>query len=249
MINADNLMFLSPISIRLQSELYDLIESDARLFGFYKNGKSNINGFLNKLLPSIIEIFSAVSDSKLFHDIEEYITPVRNPLIYLDTIFKPLLNSNNITISFRVNKAHEKDFQYIYQQILPFYNMDFSALIRTLLACYITNRLAIRERFFHFKNYTEISNAIEEKKQCLFFLKTERIRLSCITIAVSPISDRNILLGIDPLTGNAHAIPFRLIETAVTQDEFSKTAKNNLKLLKQAYYTYIKTEKSLQKNK
>lgn len=249
MINADNLIFLSPISIRLPSELYDLIEADARLFGFRKNGKSNINGFLNEVLPSIIDMFSNISNPELFNDIDERITPIKNPMVYLDTIFKPLLKGNNVTISFRVNKAHEKDFQNIYQNILPFYNMDFSVLFRSLLTCYITNRLAIRERFLHFKNYTEISNAIAEKKQCLFFLKEESLRLSCIAIFVSPISDRNILFGIDPATGNAHTIPFHLIETAVMQDEYGGIAKDNLKLLKQAYYTYIKAEKELQKNK
>ena len=158
------------------------------------------------------------------------------------------MKGNNVTISFRVNKAHEKDFQEIYESVLPVYNMDFSALIRSLLAFYIINRLAIRERFLHFKNYTEISNAIMEKKQCLLFLKKESLLLSYMLILVSPISDRNVLLGIESKTGNVHAIPFHLVTNAVAQDEDGIAIKNNLKILRRAFLEYLKAEKKLQEH-
>ena len=70
MINANNLIFLSPISIRLPSELYDLIEADARLFGFKKNGKGNINGFLNALIPSIVDLQTSRTTSLWDNDDE-----------------------------------------------------------------------------------------------------------------------------------------------------------------------------------
>ncbi len=249
MINADNLIFLSPISIRLPSELYDLIEADARLFGFRKNGKGNINGFLNELLPSIVEVQSNISSSAFFTTGDEQISSFSsNATFYLDSIFKPLLKGNNVTISFRVNKAHEKDFQEIYENILPVYNMDFSALLRSLLTFYIINRLAIRERFLHFETYTEISNAIIENKQCLLFLKKESLLLSYMLILVSPVSDHNVLLGIESKTGNVHAIPFHLVTNAVTQDEDGIAIKNNLKILKKAFLEYLKAEKKLQEH-
>lgn len=247
MINADNLLFFSPISIRLPSELYDLIEADARLFGFIKNGKGNINGFLNQLLPSIIDMFSNVSTAELFGDVEEP-TPLvfKNPMVYLDTLFKPLLKGNNVTISFRVNKAHEQDFRNIYKNILPFFNKDFSALFRSLLTCYVTNRLAIRERFVYFKNYSEISNATAEKKECVCFLKKEIIRFSCLKIFVSPITDRNILLGIEKATGKINIMPFALIDNAIMQEEDSENVKVSLKVLTQGFRAYLQGEKKLQ---
>ena len=250
MINADNLLFLSPISLRLPSELYDLIEADALLFGFKKNGKSNINGFLNELLPSIIEVQSNIPYSTIFPTNDKQIASIAaNSTFYLNTIFKSLLKGNNVTISFRVNKAHEKDFQKIYEDILPVCNMDFSALFRSLLILYINNRLAIRERFLYFKNYTAISDAIIEKKQCLIFLKEERLLLSCAKICISPISDRNILLGIAQKTGNAHAIPFNLVTNVITQSEDGIPVKNKLKILKKAFLEYLKIEKTLQDRK
>lgn len=250
MINADNLIFLSPISIRLPSELYDLIEADARLFGFKKNGKSNINGFLNELLPSIIEVQDSITSSNFLSATKDQASSViATSISCMDTVFKPLLSGNNITISFRVNKAHEKDFKNIYENVLPIYNMDFSALLRTLLTFYTINRLAIRERFLHFKNYTEISNAIIENKQCLCFLKEKSLLLSCLVILVSPVSDRNVVLGIDPNTGHAYPIPLHLITNAVVQDEVDGSMKNNLKFLKKAFEKYLKAEKELLKNK
>ena len=249
MINANNLIFLSPISIRLPNELYDLIEADARLFGFKKNGKGNINGFLNELLPTIVEAQSNIQVPAFLANNDELTTSlVPHSMFYLDSIFKPLLKGNNVTISFRVNKAHEKDFQEIYENILPVYNMDFSALLRSLLTLYVINRLAIRERFLHFKNYTEISNAIINEKQCLLFLKKESLLLSCMTILVSPVSDRNVLLGIEVETGNAHAIPFQLVTNAVVQNKDGISLKSKLKILKKAFSEYIKAEKNLQKN-
>lgn len=246
MINADNLIFLSPISIRLPSELYDLIDADARLFGFRKNGKSNINGFLNELLPSIIEAQSSIMAPAFFTNSDEQTTNfLKGSVFFLDAIFKPLLKGNNVTISFRVNKAHERDFQKIYDNILPVYNMDFSTLLRSLLTFYVINRLAIRERLVYFKNYMEISNAIAENKQCLFFLKGESFRLSCAAILVSPISDRNVLLGIDPATGKISATPFALIERAIIQNEDGVAIKKHLKLLRKAFLEYLKVEKQL----
>lgn len=247
MINADNLIFLSPISIRLPSELYNLIEVDARLFGFKKNGKANISGFLNELLPNIIEVLLSPPPSVFpTNNNENFASLTAYSTFYLDTYFKPLLKGDNVTISFRVNKSHEKDFQNIYENVLPICNMDFSALLRYLLTFYAINRLSIRERFLAFKNYTEISNAIIEQKQCLVFLKKERFQLSCATIFVSPLSDRNVLLGIDAETGTVLAIPFLLITSAVIQDEEGIALKSKLKILKTVFTQYLKGEKQPQ---
>ena len=102
MINVDSLIFLSPISIRLPRELYDLIEVDAWLFDFRKNGKSNINGFLNELLPSLIDVQSNMSTSTFFdNDDEQTAHLLKSSIFYLDSFFKPLLKGDNVTISFR----------------------------------------------------------------------------------------------------------------------------------------------------
>lgn len=249
MINVDNLIFLSPMSIRLPSELYDLIEADARLFGYKKNGKANINGFLNELLPSILNSQWGFSSSKsLPNDDEIPDSVVTNSIFFLDSFFKPLLKGNNVTISFRVNKAHEKEFQEIYENILPTYNMDFSMLLRSLLTFYVINRLAIRERFLHFKNYTEISKAIIEKKQILVFLKEEKFQLSNAAILVSPVSDRNVLLGIDSKLGSAHAIPFALVQNIVMQSKDNIAIKNPHKILRKTFLLYLNAEKETHKN-
>ena len=121
--------------------------------------------------------------------------------------------------------------------------MDFSAILRSLLTFYITNRLALRERFLHFENYKEISNAIIQKKQCLIFLKEEMLHLSSMAIFVSPTSDRNVLLGINQATGSAVALSFHLVETAIIQNENSTISKNNYNILRKAFLEYLKIEK------
>lgn len=69
-----------------------------------------------------------------------------------------------------------------------------------------------------------------------------------MTILVSPVSDRNVLLGIEAETGNAHAIPFQLVTNAVVQNKDGISVKSKLKILKKAFSEYIKAEKNLQKN-
>ena len=167
-------------------------------------------------------------------------------MIYLDTLFKPLLGGNNVTISFRVNKAHEQDFQNIYHNVLPDCDMDFSALLRTLLTSYAINRVAIRERFVFFKTYSEISNATAERKECLCFLPNTSVRFSHLKIFVSPVTDRNVLFGIEKDTGKMDFFPFCLIKNAVMQDEKSKNVKVSHKALMQGYNLYLQTEKKLQ---
>ena len=69
-----------------------------------------------------------------------------------------------------------------------------------------------------------------------------------MTILVSPVSDRNVLLGIEVETGNAHAIPFQLVTNAVVQNKDGISVKSKLTILKKAFSEYIKAEKNLQKN-
>lgn len=52
-MDIQRLTYFSPTSIRLPEEIYDIIKNDAYYFEFRKNNKSNINGFLNELIPAI----------------------------------------------------------------------------------------------------------------------------------------------------------------------------------------------------
>lgn len=47
------------IKIRVSSFVADILENDAIRFGFMKNGKSNKNALLNKLIPTLLEVRKA----------------------------------------------------------------------------------------------------------------------------------------------------------------------------------------------
>lgn len=50
---------LDKIKIKVSSFLIDILENDALRFGFLKNGQSNKNALLNKLIPTLIEVRKA----------------------------------------------------------------------------------------------------------------------------------------------------------------------------------------------
>lgn len=47
------------IKIKVSSFVADILENDALRFGFMKNGKSNKNALLNKLIPTLVEVRKA----------------------------------------------------------------------------------------------------------------------------------------------------------------------------------------------
>ena len=44
------------IKVKVSSFVANILEIDALRFGFTKNGKSNKNGLLNKLIPTLVEV-------------------------------------------------------------------------------------------------------------------------------------------------------------------------------------------------
>ena len=127
MNTTDRFLLFSPTSIRLPRELYHLIERDAWLFGFRKNNKSNLNGFLNELLPALAfyqkrssNLLSAVAELE-----ETTYKEIISGILKFDSLQLSLLKDKGITLSFRVNKTHANDFIEIYDNHLSDYNMDF----------------------------------------------------------------------------------------------------------------------------
>ncbi len=47
---------MDKIKIKVSSFVANILENDALRFGFMKNGKSNKNALLNKLIPTLVEV-------------------------------------------------------------------------------------------------------------------------------------------------------------------------------------------------
>ena len=193
----DRLTYFSPTSLRMPAEIYAILQMDALHFGFEKNNKSNVSGFLNELLPALssyrVDWHKDILDYADNQNIANEIEQISYSMI---TAQMALLRPENITVPFRVNKAHYDDFLYIHDVQLAASNLDFSEFVRGALIDYASKRLAIRERLLFYKHAKTLYSALEEKRECRCYTKkNEVVRFVPVAMFVSPYTDINVIVG------------------------------------------------------
>jgi len=131
-----------------QGNFYTLL-FDAQHFGFVKNGKPNLSGFLNALLPTLAAMRNDMHQRYLdkFGN-EEDARKVENGIyeIYLSTFDAG--DGSLAKIPLRINKGSQKAFMNIYDHDLAKYGMDFSPFLKSLIDEYSMRALYQREECF-----------------------------------------------------------------------------------------------------
>ncbi|MBQ7340404.1 MAG: hypothetical protein IJW43_06090 [Clostridia bacterium] len=247
MDNVYRSFLFSPTSIRLPNELYNLIDLDAWFFGFRKNSKSNINGFLNELLPSLATYREETSNliSTLTEINEETANQMVSGTFSFDALILSFINNNGVNVSLRVNKSRTKEFIDIYDNHLREFDMDFSTFVRSALLDYVSKRRSIRERLLYFKQFREISLAMQEKNLCFLHLENSSMRFIPTHIIVSPKNDCNFLFGLDTKTKTPHSIALRNILSVSRQKDRDdvKITSSDIKLLEEKIKNFLREEK------
>lgn len=217
------LTFYDPTNLTLPYVIYLTLSTDSKHFGYIKNEQANISGFLNNLIPRLVDyrddlhnnLLSANNnDEQLTTKIEENIYKVYfNKYDYCD--------DGVITVPFRVNKEHLQDFLEIYDKKLPKYNMDFTNFVRSLLIEYSSKRLNQREYFFYYREINKINHASKHNRLCYFYTNIERFCFIPVSIEVTNETEENLIVGYNPEEESAYILALssvkKMVETETEQ--------------------------------
>lgn len=199
-INMKNnrLTFFDPTNILLPINVCNTLEQDAFYFGYEKNNKANISGFLNHLIPCLSNYRDDMhhtflknnnNDESLTLKIEENIYKTYfNKYDYCDDGFA--------NIAFRVNDKHYEDFLTIHDIKLAKYNMDFTNYVRSLLIEYTSKRIGQREFFYFYDKINLLKKAMHKNLECVFYTHNEKLTFIPITIELSKLSGKNLVIGL-----------------------------------------------------
>ena len=202
--------FRDSTNIRLPIPIYDVLVRDAFYFGFTKNGKANINGLLNDLIPCLSDYRENLHLQllKYTRGAKELTARVEDCIYNVYLREKFFLNEGRASVSFRVSKDHYDDFLQIHDELLNKYHLDFTNYIRTLLSEYATAPSYRREQFYHYRKVAKINNAIEKQTLCRFYLQDGATReFVVVSVEVSTTSRRCYVAG---LTMNSEPTAFPL---------------------------------------
>lgn len=210
--------------------LQDILVKDALHFGFEKNGKSNLNGFLNILLPNLIEYREDLhneflkynnKDNKKVKLIEDNIYNV-----YLKTF--DISEDAKVNIQIRINKENQINFLKIQNEFLQKYNVTFSRYIKTLLYEYASRPLFQRELFFIYKNKKTLLKAIKDYRYSIIYLKNnEFYNIVPIDVFVEPKTTENYIFGYTNLKDEIHCIKLSSVrDITISNDKANITEKD-----------------------
>lgn len=219
-MNDSRLTFFDPTNITLPIVICNTLKQDAIHFGFIKNEKANISGFLNHLIPCLADYREDLHNILLQeNDYDEALTNKIEQNIYKVYFNKyDYCDDGTETVPFRINKAYLQAFLEIFDNKLSKYNIDFTNFVRSLLIEYCSKRLNQREYFFFYRTIDKIKNACCEKKLCYFYTKSEKKCFIPVSIEVAQESETNLIVGIDKNKDVAYVLPFAYIQRVVVTD-------------------------------
>lgn len=132
------------IKIKVSSFVMDILNNDAQAFGFIKsNDDSNINGLVNKLLPTLLEV-KKLERARLFEAAKEFSSVDSEKLCeFADIIFDSIyfydaeLENLETYIWIRPTQNTRAVFDEIIKSELPKAAVELSVYIRRLLNRYV----------------------------------------------------------------------------------------------------------------
>lgn len=206
------LTFNSSTNFSLPIGVFQILQSDAYYYGFMKNERPNVSGFLNHLIPALSDY-----QEDLFNELLKYnngnaeiakacARSVHNVYLHPFTFH----DDGTVNVPFRISKDKYDDFIVIHDERLAFYDTDFTNYIRTLLSEYASKTLGQREYLYAFKMIAPIREATRKGQLCKFYTGESVCAFVPVSIELSPIYDHNYIVGID---NDNHPRAIRLSET------------------------------------
>lgn len=226
------LTFNSPTNFTLPIGVYQILQSDAYYYGFIKNGKPNIGGFLNNLIPTLSDY-----QEDLFKELLKYnkgnaeaakmcARSIHNVYLYPFSFH----DDGTINVPFRISKDRYNDFIVIHDERLSFYNTDFTNYVRTLLSEYASKTLGQREYLYAFPMINDIKEAILRQKFSKFYTDEQTVVFAPVSIETSPLYDHNYIIGID-CNGQPQAIRLSDVRKLSVTNSKTKITKEMCELI------------------
>ena len=198
-MNNTRLTFNSSTNINLPIGIFQVLQGDAYYYGYIKNEKPNVSGFLNNLIPALSDY-----QEDLFEELLKYNNGNADAAkLCARSIHKVYLrpfafhDDGTVNVPFRISKDRYDDFLVIHDERLAFYDTDFTNYIRTLLSEYASKTLGQREYLYAFKLVDLIREAIPKGKVCKFYSNESVYVFTPVSIELSPIYDHNYIVGIN----------------------------------------------------
>ena len=216
----NRLTFLTPIKINVPYAVYDTLYTDSYYFGFTKNDTANISGFLNVLIPKLVDYRNDLHMSILeFNNDDCEIAERIEENIYKLYFSKFDFCDNGTTdISLRIGKANYNKFIEIHDVISSRYNMDFTSFVRSLLVEYSNQRIFKREFLYYYNEVQMIKRAIREKRYCTFYTHNEKQYFIPFSIEQSPNNNKNFIVGYNSENDTATIVQLNKINQIISTD-------------------------------
>ncbi len=179
-----NTFLIDGTNFNISNTLYDTLCSDCYYFGYIKNEKPNISGFLNHLIHHLSQYREDLHSNflKTNNNNEELALNIEQNIynVYLKTF--DISDDSKVNIQLRINKQHLDTFIQIFDNHLNKYNMDFTNYIRTLLIDYAARPIYQRE-YFSIYNYSKI--ILQAQKQSKFInIRTENETIQMVPVGL-----------------------------------------------------------------
>ncbi len=198
-MNNSRLTFNSSTNFTLPIDVIRVLQSDAYYYGFIKNRKPNISGFLNNLIPTLSDYQEDLFNQLLkFTNGDEQMAKICAQSIHSVYLYPFTFHDDGTAnVPFRISKDKYDDFIIIHDKRLAFYNTDFTNYVRTLLSEYASKTLGQREYLYAFNLVSPLRDAIREGNQCRFYTNENTFTFFPVSIELSPIYGHNHIIGID----------------------------------------------------
>lgn len=230
----NNLNFLiDGTNFKISSGIYEILSHDCIYFGFIKNNKPNISGFINHLIYHLSEYREDLHNDFLRHNNfnEKLALDIEHNIynIYLKTF--DISNDSKVTIQLRLNKQYIDTFIQIVDNQLSKYNLDFTNYIRTLLLEYAVKPLYQREYFFIYRYSKIILKAQKNSKFITIRTNDEIINIVPVAIEKDYIDNQSYIFGFTKNKEQIVILKFSYIKAITSQDEFLLIDDNDYKLI------------------
>lgn len=192
------LTFSSSINFTLPIGAYRILQGDAYYYGYLKNEKPNISGFLNDLLPALSDYQEDLYKNLLKYNngetdvVKAVARSIHN--VYLSPF--TFHNDGTTNVPFRIQKNRYDDFITIHDERLSFYNTDFTNYVRTLIVEYASKTFSQREYLFAFPIMRVIRESLMKNQLCKMYCGERAEVFVPVSVEVSPVYDHNYVVGI-----------------------------------------------------
>lgn len=220
------LTFNTSTNFTLPIGVFQVLQDDAYYYGFIKNEKPNVSGFLNNLIPALSDY-----QEDLFQELLKYnngnveIAKICARSIH-NVYLRPFAFRDDgvANVPFRISKDKYEDFMVIHDERLAFYDTDFTNYVRTLLSEYASKTLGQREYLYAFRTVLLLRRAIEKSYVSKFYADGGACSFVPVVVETSPVYGHNYIVGITK-DNQPEAIRLSKIQKiSITEERFKVTA-------------------------